>query len=715
MTDIDLVKKTIPADVAEKLGERYVDLVYVSKGATSAVFKAKDQHLNKQVAIKVLFNTQERELIKFQAEAKAASKLKHHNLLTAMDFDITRSNRAYIIMDFVSGESLEEHLRQQGRLTLKAALSVAIQIADGMSHSHSLGICHRDLKTSNIMLDNADTGDLKVTVVDFGLARGRTRDQAENQEESGGKPVGSPLYMSPEQTRGEQADERSDIYSLGCIIFKMLTGNPPFEGNDVLEVLRQHAETMAPDLKNNCNQFIPDELDRLVAAMLEKDRKSRPQQMKEVLHSLRDIQNQVLEKEKTDRLKALLPEKQKEEAAQRKPLPTFAKIWVIVLIAILMFSFVGFISKKFGFQPSVSDSGKPLDKYVVPLRMNQAKEDDQEIFTIETGKLLEGPRGLMAMSSKSDSLDDDELKRLTMYGRDLKAINLSHSGITGSGLKHLRQLDVRILDLAKTQLSTVGYENLSKLVNLQRLSLLGCPVTDDQLKLLSNLDKLEYLDLSGCDQITDEAFKTLAAFPSLRILHVAKTPISDRALANLASSKTLDDLDFSGTDISDRGIEYLGTGKLHSLDLDGCKNISNRTLELIPRKFPHLRRLMISYTAIGPDKLDQVQKIPGLTTLDIKGYPVSSKMWKAIKEMKNIGYLYLQDDSISDADLPNLYDHEKLLDLFIYGGDGLTTDGLDKLRKHLRPKASLMNNKGYAPKTGEYNDLEGLWMESTSD
>ena len=166
----------IPQDVLEKLGDRYSAFVYISSGATSAVYKAHDAILDKTVALKVLKRAEEKDLIRFQKEARAASQLEHENLVHILDFNVTPSNNAFLIMEFVEGHDLDSILDEQGHLPIQLALSIAEKISLGMIHAHSKQIAHRDLKASNIIVCDLENPESGITVVDFGLAKKQAQD-----------------------------------------------------------------------------------------------------------------------------------------------------------------------------------------------------------------------------------------------------------------------------------------------------------------------------------------------------------------------------------------------------------------------------------------------------------------------------------------------------------------------------------------------------------
>ncbi|MBZ0189000.1 MAG: serine/threonine protein kinase, partial [Candidatus Obscuribacterales bacterium] len=257
-----------PNDLIKKLGDRYEQFEFLAKGGMGAIFVSYDRVLGKQVAVKILTykDINDKHLVRFQQEAITASKLTHPNIVNTLDFGITEANHPYLIMDFLPGVSLSDLLAKESSISLDKALTLTCQIGRAITFAHSKGVTHRDLKTSNIVVDCYPQAP-EAKVIDFGLAR------LENQSDSTGKltmvgsVVGSPLYMSPEQANGKLSDERSDIYSLGCILYAMIVGMAPFEGEDTLRImqLKQH-ET--PSLVNSLDSDFPDALVSVMAKVL---------------------------------------------------------------------------------------------------------------------------------------------------------------------------------------------------------------------------------------------------------------------------------------------------------------------------------------------------------------------------------------------------------------------------------------------------------------
>ena len=240
--------------ITEKIGE----------GGMGVVYLAQDLKLDRSVAIKVLprqMSTDQEAKKRFIREAKTASALDHSNIGVIHDIDETADGELFIVMAYYDGESLKQRL-ESGALGIEEALRIAIQIASGLAKAHEKGIVHRDIKPGNVLL----TGDGQVKIVDFGLAKlaGRTRLTRT------GRTVGTVAYMSPEQARGEEVDHRSDLFSLGVLLYELLAGKQPFEADhDTAVLYRILNDTPRPlaDIRAE----IPLELERIVSRALEKD------------------------------------------------------------------------------------------------------------------------------------------------------------------------------------------------------------------------------------------------------------------------------------------------------------------------------------------------------------------------------------------------------------------------------------------------------------
>jgi eukaryotic-like serine/threonine-protein kinase len=247
------------------LASRYRLGVLLGRGAMAEVWSAEDLELGRQVALKLLAAASDRERV--QREARAIASLAHPNVTRIFDYGAA-DGRLFIVLELISGGTLEDRLRAQAPLSDPESLRLALEIAAGLGDAHAHGIVHRDLKPANILLD--EDGHAKLT--DFGIARfaaaGGTLTDA-------GTVLGTAAYISPEQAAGEPATTASDVYSFGVILFRMLTGRLPFESSDPLPLLVQHVSAQAPAV----GEFRPDapaSLAAVVAAALAKDPTMRP-------------------------------------------------------------------------------------------------------------------------------------------------------------------------------------------------------------------------------------------------------------------------------------------------------------------------------------------------------------------------------------------------------------------------------------------------------
>ena len=278
----------------QSFADRYEVLSLIGRGGFGAVYKARHTLIGRTVAIKVLHEPAPNSVLmrRFQVEAQAAANLTHPNIVTVYDFGASATNQLYLIMDFVEGTSLSDVLAEEGHLGVDRALNIFIQSCEALDHAHRRGIIHRDLKPSNIMLThNEGSGDF-VKIVDFGLAKLMAGSEQNEKLTQSGDLLGTPFYMSPEQCLGEELDSRCDIYSLGCIMYRVLCGTQPIHGKNVLSTLYQQISKDPPSFAESAPELrVPSELERIVFKTLKKDPAARHQSMAELAADLRNVQD----------------------------------------------------------------------------------------------------------------------------------------------------------------------------------------------------------------------------------------------------------------------------------------------------------------------------------------------------------------------------------------------------------------------------------------
>lgn len=283
------VPKSNEHESEHALAGRYELIRCLAKHGTCSVYKANDQTLRRPVAVKVLTEQimSDEELRRFHRGALAACSVKHENCVQMFNFGTTPDDRPYMVMEFVQGETLRKMVQEKGPMSVSNAIAVALQICDGLSAIHTNNIVHRDLKTANVMVDGFDSDNLVVKILDFGLAKPANAGYSSKPITKAGQIVGSPVYMSPEQVKGLELDPRTDIYSLGCILFEMLTGDPLFLGKTSIETMHMHVTTPAPTLAIAApRRFFPRVLEDIIARAVAKEPENRYQTADEIKNDL---------------------------------------------------------------------------------------------------------------------------------------------------------------------------------------------------------------------------------------------------------------------------------------------------------------------------------------------------------------------------------------------------------------------------------------------
>ena len=283
----------------KKIGN-YQALALLGKGGMGEVYLANDLKLGRKVALKFLSQQFIQDPVRvkmFEREARAASALNHPNIITIFDIGQFEGGH-YIVSEFIEGQTVRQRLKASA-MPLGEAMGVAVQTASALAAAHEAGIVHRDIKPENVMVRR----DGYVKVLDFGLAKltetpATNRSDLEETATKGtvytlpGVVMGTAAYMSPEQARGEIVDSRSDLFSLGVLIYEMVAGKTPFTGATAIEVLAATLEREPPPLTQS-NRQIPAELERIVAKALRKDRRKRYQTIRDMLTDLESLKQQL--------------------------------------------------------------------------------------------------------------------------------------------------------------------------------------------------------------------------------------------------------------------------------------------------------------------------------------------------------------------------------------------------------------------------------------
>jgi len=599
------------------LSEKYEFLESVGSGGMGIIYKAKHLALNRIVAIKLLhpYLLNEDTILRFQREARTASKLRHPNLIEVQDVGTTEEGQPFMVMDFVSGQSLSDLIHQKGRLSVEETLKIFVQICSGLAYAHNQNILHRDLKPSNVMLITDEHGSTTAKILDFGIAK--VLEEGENKAATltkTGDVFGSPLYMSPEQGAGGNVDRRSDLYSLGCMLFECLTGTPPFMGKSIIETLMAHAQQKPMSLKEaTLGLDFPPELNSVVMKLLAKAPDERYQSVLEVREDLLAIiESATLQAPEVVVTKRELRDKAGGEStisdgAQGDFWHTAnGKDITIVILSIAVVVLVGkdIWLSCFADQDSKRPNVDLNKKYRVHLESNLADNDNV------VRRKLESHPSAELFELRDGEVTDPYLAQLKDNQR-IKTLDLQGNNLNGTGL-----------EVAKT------------IPNLNKLNVSSNPLTDAGVLVISRLRQVRNLEIKGVE-------------------------LSPRALFHIGQMKNLTKLEM---DASDYDVKELGSLSdmpiLEELSINDQKRLSDRTIGLL-RKLPRLRFVDASVSKVTGKGFEHPDDYPLLEQIALKENKLSEDGFKTFARLKNLRELDLRRASFDPSWFKHLKGHPK--------------------------------------------------------
>lgn len=687
-------ERALPQDVLEALGPgRFTDVKYVSSGATSSVFSAHDNVLDKRVAIKLLQHASAEKLVSFQTEAKTACKLDHRHLVKTLNFGVTSKNHAFLIMDFVDGQSLESIIQAHGTIPIANAISLVMQILDGMAHSHGKNIAHRDLKTSNILVQDYGNSNARAIVVDFGLAKERQSQDQTTQGSSSGKVKGSPLYISPEQAQGKHGDERSDIYSLGCIMLRMLTGALPFEADDLFELLRKHIEQPAPTLSELAPHidFSP-LLESCVQRMMEKDPDDRFQTIGEITEYLRKVPLTTAVATAPNPSPPVVP-------SRRVRKRTAALIICLALLAVSLAVWQFVILPKMesarpGMTSTIAES--PHKKF-------------RRLFKYDVGNFLSHFTHLHVVPKDPDLLTDADLDCLSQVELRCPDIYLAFTKISGTGLASLGTIRDLQLDLTKTRLNDEAYKTIGQLKNLRGLSLAGTTVTPEQLKEVVKCGGIREINIDLCPNITDESMDVISTMPLEAFTARDAKTITDAGLRKLAKCTNLAILHLDGADINDQTIEALSAlTRVLDIRANRCKSLTGRALRSICTNHPKIQYIGMSFANLQSEDILCLKPLSSnLVFLEFIGVPIKPQDLQLFGQMPKLQFLYLSHIQDPDA-LKYVYPLKNLVRISLVSSPNISNGALAELQRNLPDTLLITSTSDQIP--GDMRDFCTMFL-----
>jgi serine/threonine protein kinase len=670
---------------------KYKLLELLGVGGMGAVYKAVQPGIVRTVAIKKLHKQvlkQHRAVERFLREIRSAAAVDDPHVVRAYDANCD-NDIYYLVMEYVPGKNLKSWIKEQKSLPVGWSCECIRQAALGLQHAHELGMLHRDIKSSNLLVTQGDDGLPLVKILDLGLARFASETPQDGELTRSGQVLGTPDYMAPEQARdSKSADIRADIFSLGCTLFELLTGRFPFGGTSVMEKLMARATEDATPV-DSLRADVPPGLSAVVARMLARDPNRRYSTPAEVAQALapyaigtaaaaiaaarsgspRVTAPPPLESHANSAFQALhaeiasLAAEEASVSSSARPTnvqPPWLKFGAALAAAVvLLIVLSGLIANR------RSTSGTARGK-----QRASAKQHDGEAFDSDSAQ---------DDSTETPSKETSRQAALWIFklgGTVEVAINADGLSFQGStGRNHRQQLDrqdaasaaelpsgkfeitaVRIH--GRTELSTSDLRRLAKMTDLESLSLSETRFGEVELAALSRLEFLRRIELADT-QVSDAGVAILKKLPALQALDLSRTRISGTALEELRSAGSLTELILEGTHLKDK-------------DLRSFQNL------------PQLTILNLAGTEVQGPGLQSLRALTNLLTLDLSRLPMRNGALRHVGVLESLEVLRLTRAKVTDEDLRLLSGMSKLKE-FVLASTQVTGEGL----KHLTWMSSL--------------------------
>ncbi|MBZ0185097.1 MAG: protein kinase, partial [Candidatus Obscuribacterales bacterium] len=479
---------------ASGIAERYEILGALTHGGSSIVYRARDKTLDELVAIKTL-NIQdldEQTFERFKQEASVLSGFEHPGIVKILDFGKTKSGKPYIVLEFIEAVSFDQYLKEHAALDQSAILDIFIDICAAMRHVHSHDVIHTDLTPGNIVILEEEDQKPQAIVMDFALAGLRTEAAPGMIMTPQRNFIGSPLYMSPEQIENLDIDLRTDIYSLGCVLFEALSARPPYKGTNLRQTMKMHlSEPVArldPVAKDEAKQ---ERLQALIDSCLAKNPEARFSDMEALEQELRILSDDLRPPDRKKEKKAQLQSSSRGIGPGAIILPTGIATALLLIISLTM----------------NSQHSKIM------------QQGDQPVTNFSYKKAL-------------------NLESLPIAKKE---IDLANNNLDNVDLSHLAKIEPRVLNLTNTGVSEQQLSTIASLTSLRELNCSNNKLSKKGLANLSNLPALKKLDLSSVP-LNESYMAILKSFPTLNTIILDKTNITSSNIEDLLNDSNIEEV-----------------------------------------------------------------------------------------------------------------------------------------------------------------------------
>ncbi len=668
-----------------KIADRYELVTIIGFGGWSTVYRGKDHSLNRHVAIKVLHqhhSLDQQKLQRFKREAESAGALNHPNVASIYDVGALDDGRPFIVMEHIDGKTLAALLKNGRRFELSEFIRAFVQIADALQAAHAAGLIHRDLKPSNIMI----TGSGCAKILDFGIAKlvlGEDYSLTNSNEL-----VGTPSYMSPEQCLGSGIDARSDIYSLGCVMYEAASGQKAFVCDSVVSCIRKQMQEMPARINMfvNADERIPIALEATIYRCLEKNAGKRFQSMASLSEALRNCDKEPSWWQGLLFSVSLLPTIGRANVA----ISICALVILLALLAVVYPSLRRSTQKATNLllgrsartasksllsensQTTNSPTAVTENKTTTGGSATSSGRADHPIASVPTSTIaLANARSIHFPEDHAVGLlnivevDEDGKPGNQRFVDARGNIDLPPRAIAkiayvlpkdAYDMEFAAKLapdDLQNLNLIGSRISAKGIREIAKLKGLQTLSLFSATVPDKALWRL-NIPALRDLDL-GHTAISNNVLNQIAMGASrLERISLNGTPVTDAGLASLTKLSHLSGLKLADMpNITDSCLDALSESpSILSLDF-GADNITNAGAKTLV-KFSHLKMLNLDRTKIDDSAMEYIAQIPTLYDLNVAHTAITDRAIPAMSKMKTLRRLNIGATKISPTGVARL-------------------------------------------------------------
>jgi serine/threonine protein kinase len=624
--DLEFTTRSQSSDAAPKFGSgrgeivpgtmvagRYKVVGKIGEGGMAVVYRIEQIFLKETLALKVLTTgLSDTSTVRFQKEAQVCRMLDHPNLIRVIDFALLENDSPYLVMEYIDGESLADILKRRGQLSESEAIDIFLQIMDGLAYAHEQKVIHRDLKPSNVMLFQRADKQLQVKILDFGIAKITGKYTLNTMTLTGtGEIFGSPLFMSPEQCLGRTVDARSDLYSIGCALYQVLTGAPPFAGESALSTMMMHLEGEPLPLKQaSLGKVFSPGIEKVTMKLLAKLPEDRYQTAGDVRDDLLAIKERRAPQEHEARTQFVSSEKKVSPAV-------LIMIAVCIILAACSIAVLT-LTKNKSSQNSMLPSTE-ADKVSTDTSVSKPVKPFFAAMPLKDWK--SGPWIL--------NFPDEKVGKIALAGDPSKMEYELQYTVDAKGAVTLNRAGPLIFT---THLEDILFRFRPD--EIQQLGLVGHGIHDQTIAALAYFNGLQALNLDNCESLTADCLSSIAKLRNLVYLRmnlefvdmnmarlgqmVANSRISsfagqfldksDSFCHEITSAKNIVSLKFFKCDITDHGVSEISKlPNLQNLELTDDKWITNDSMEKLST-IRSLKALLVSKTKVNADSLPIFKK-----------------------------------------------------------------------------------------------------------